>query len=694
MRLGSLKYVFIILSVSSATPTDYYKARVLNDLDRLVEVALPSPQQALLVKQTRHLMHRLAESQRTEALAALLRFTEQSYNTLLNRQLTMMNNIIGFVLDQAQNPPISMIIQLAFRLKVDLDIDMMAIPGFLDEIEKQEALSRIFTGLALYCPKPPAMHSWLPDDGDVEELTRVADVIERMGATIARVSEEHQVSVLHTFPGNAICKGPRSGSKKERMVFLAKQEAVIENPAAAHIAVRGAHLMNKTAYFFKAYPELQFDHIFSLSLAFSPRQSSEAIAEALRQSVLAILNNPLEEEQFLIAQVMTLFATQPAIPLKEAAPVTEIRTFEQLALFEQLDRALHQPVRTAQGDRFVELVKDIVHTIADTFSAPTELARLRRVFTNKVVFPAGCKPNLYNYLIDFTETLALQFGYRILVSNAETVRAVFPTLTEDSITHLRMIIASMMAMNSYGKTANLVQGAMTKKKLAPLRMAAEGMAKAYRQFHQEGDAQYIAFLPLSILTELQSADKANEWLASNSGFTGFRRSALSGQIAEMRSQINAWSTPISDSLIAVENFMTTRSFISVVGRERLPNWVKMGLALPSSIFLSERHQADQADQALRVAKRRIVPVWIEMVKTLFHHPVETINPSDNEDLRKLLFQFSTNLKTYDHEQFQETTQDYERILAQIATVLRRIRGEPEPTTTRNPEAAETDPINI
>ena len=716
MRFAILKSIFVLIAVGAGTPIDYFKSRVLSDLNALVEAALPSPQQALLIKQTRHLVHRLAESNRPEPIEALFRFTAESYRTLPNRELTLLNNIVKSVLEVAPIRPEIIVTQLAAGVRLNLDLDLLQIPGFFEDAGKQDALSRILAAHAIYCQEQEPKFKWLLEK-DKDELSRIAHTMELMGTIVAKVSEEHQMSVMDTFLGTSICNGPQGTTKEERMQYLDELERMIQDPATAEVAVRWAKLSVQAERFLKAYPELPPSVLFRSTrttfdverynkvadmleaLARFPGELPEDVIESAREAFWMATDPSAENFSYTVADVMAYCATEPALPIQEPAPVNTSSSFAKLALLHDLHLVTSPPVLMhirmtpeveAQSAKFADLLNDLVRGLSETVSSPAELARIRRVLGRKSVFGARAVRDLYIHLVRLVHRFAQEIGHRVLVSHADMVRAAFPALTEGSIAHLRMIIASLMAVNFEGDAGHYVAGAMTEQELGPIRNAAEGMAKAYRQFHQEGDSLAIEFLPLGI--QVAGPTIVNEWLAKNPGITVFRRSALRGPLAGIRSLINDWNTPVSDTQIDLESFMTTPKFIAVFSRDYVPDWARFGIHLPRAVFLSQLFQADQNDRAARDAKRRVVTVWIDIIETLFRHPIETIAHADRKSLRDLFFSLTRRLNAFEpgRRTNSYTAADYEPIFDQIATLLKRIRGEVDPTTTSEPTSTSAE----
>jgi hypothetical protein len=702
------KKILFIATVVVATPFEYCKEQVMSDLHRLVTSAMPSPQQVLLVKQTRHVMLRLAESQRCESLVALLQFTQFCFRTLNNRQLTLLNDIMRRLLIGGMGHS-DIILYIAHEVKVDLDIDVLQYPGFFEDPARQDAFARIIAAQARYSSTATYLGLWIRQ-ADLEELFHAADSIELLGSTIARVSEEHQVSVLRTFRGASDRDGPSGRDEWERMNHFAALDKIVRDPETAAIAVRWAnilrridepmknHILRNTRLFERKDFQRTTDHFHRLAdmletMSRVPGPLPASVTHNARQALSRAGNPGLGDWSVLVEDVMAACSSQIIpVALPTAAPETSY-SYAQLALRDVFSRpASIYPDLPVQ---FPELLHTLVIGAAESLSTSTELTRLRGVASSRMSVHrwsaiAYTPEFAWDQFVNLAYELALKFGHRVLVDQADAVRAAFPTLTDGAIDHLRMIIASLIALNNpIEKPSQIIKGAMTESELAPIRNALEGLARAYREFHQNAGTHYIEFLPLNILTQTKNIALVNDWLASDSGFFG--PLALRGWRSVASSLINEWNTPLSKSVIAVEDFLKTNPCISMMGKDGRTGLMSTGIQLPGWIYLSERYQIDPSDEKLRLAKRKAVFVWMEIVETLYRNPYAILDDQIQvellESLAAIYGKFSSRHEGPDATT--EVAQDYERIYENIAAVLRRIRGEPEPTSTTTHIPGET-----
>ena len=695
-----LKWIFVSVAAASGSSFENCKRHVLRDLNSLVDSGLPSPQQALLVKQTRHVVYRLAESQECRSIEALLHFTHDMFNTLNNRQLTLLNEIIHHELRKASKKPEELVLELAHKAKFDLDVNMLQYPGFFEDFGKQDAIARIYAVQALYTHKPVNHCEWFID-ADTEELVQAARTIELTGETVARVSEEHQVSVLKTFRGTASSSMPNGKTKAERMQNMARQEELVRDPVTSDIAVRWARLIARpeshpfthhpralSTFFGYANPAWTSDRYLRVtemfeSLAGFQGEMPGDLMDVARDAFMMAMDEQTGDWSERVDVVMSVLATGPVLP-PVIPEVTTTHSFTRLALIDELNRDATEPalfypeVDPQLGHIFRALVVGAV----DRMETRADEARLLRMAPLLLSRRARSNTDLWNKVMDRVVDFASKLGHRVLVDQVDTVKATFPALTDGAIAHLRVIVASLMAVSAQDSVGEIIKGAMTEEELAPIRHAMEGLAKAYRQFHQEGN-QFIEFLPLSILRRTYSPALVNEWLAMNPGITVYRSSALRGPVAELRSVINDWNLPVTDSQIALEDFLATHEFISVLTRSGLESYITLGFELPSLIYLSERYQANPADQAVRLAKRKSVSVYIDMVKTLYRHPLKKSDFRVQSALNRLFSAIRGKLYSNPRGPVDNTdvAEEYEAIYAEIAKVLRKIRGEPEPTST-------------
>ena len=663
-----LKWIFVCLAVVSATPFDRTKSRAVHALDRLVHASLPSPQQALLIKQAKRLVFRLAMDGESGPMEAIVAFISANFSTLDNRQLTVLNNAIRSAMDAFPPSNGRTILELAMHAQQDLDLDLMQFPGFYT-MEKQQALSRIFRALAAFCTWSMGDFSWLLQ-GDIEELSLAAEVMEIAGQALARVSEEHQMVPQRTFVGANICYGPHGDTKTDRMEYLTRLRDAAVHPEAGMVAVRWARILETAPMTLQALLPLRisigsgrsFDPVKYMRLAdvFEAVQRC-SVTEALFDHAVAAFKD--ENWEHHANQVMEacgehIAAHEPTRPAGDF-------TFPQLAILEELRKLRDQPTFSARHEqlkRYLDLVmREQLH------HAPADLARLRRVLVRTSLLYTPMDSEIPSEFLSFVLAMALN-GYRILASNTDALRLVFPNLTEGAIGHLRVIAASVMALNFAQIGSFVVSPDMTEAQLERVRIAIEGLATAYRRFHQESDSRYIDFAPLALLGQTDFVERTMEWLKSSSGGFILRRSAKKNEsleIQRVRTSINEWISGPSTAGIMIEDFTESPLFLSVLARMHNPEWVSLIRLLPSIIFNSKQ----QGMGRMHIA---VVDIWIQMVETLYHHPIETVPMKQWASLtalsRKIVALLCKSNGVSEH--------DYEGLLNEVKVVLDRIRADP------------------
>jgi hypothetical protein len=141
----------------------YCTQDVLKNLDQLVESGSPTPQQMLLVKRTKRYIHNMAEIHECRVLKAMFHFTKDCFHNLRNKQLTLLNDIMGGsrrlhmlipesgipgsiekisftefndVLDEVwrrDRVDLVHLLSLARRIKLVLGVDMLRFEGFFSK---------------------------------------------------------------------------------------------------------------------------------------------------------------------------------------------------------------------------------------------------------------------------------------------------------------------------------------------------------------------------------------------------------------------------------------------------------------------------------------------------------------------------------------------------------------------------------
>ena len=681
-----------MMATAVASSFEDHKRISLVSLDKLLETGLPGPQQGLLVKQARQLVHRLAADREIGPIEGLVNFVQSSFESLDNRQLTVLNNILRSAMEKNPFNNTKTVMDIAIRAKRDLGIDLMQFQGFYTP-DKQQLLSRIARARDLFCDEPSWSYDWLVD-GDEEELGLAADVMELAGQTFARVSEENQIMVKRTYRGASICDGLRGETKEARMADLTKMKAIVENPETSAIAARWALLLfhnEPTVTLQRTYPQLRTWLLFKAPRAAFDPVRYHRLADMLEAMVdcpltEGVVGNAAEciqlasrsdsaEWEIPHGHVMD-FCQEYAHPTKPAPVPERHHSFAKLSVLDELESSTRRPITGEVHpafDRYAEYMKIVVGEIVMNASSDDELARVRRLLAHEHAYEGRYEHNVSDQFLKLVHAFALK-GHRILATNADAVRALFPTLSEEAIGHIRVIVASMMAMNLPSSEHYPVNVFMPEAQLAEARAAIQGLAQAYREFHQSGDTHYIDFTPLALLKQGDCVAKINAWLAENAGARVFRRNALRGRMSTMRAIVNEWNSGVSDASIIVEDFLISPHYQTVRSRQYQPHWVYEGLNLPHIIF-----NCNQAGPEMHKAHLAVVDMWKKMVETLYYHPRETISAGDHTSLNALYFRMTCLFSRRD-----ATEEDYADILGQMAAVLRRINGEPETTTTELP----------
>ena len=302
--------------------------------------------------------------------------------------------------------------------------------------------------------------------------------------------------------------------------------------------------------------------------------------------------------------------------------------------------ALDYVIRRAEvAVKTTEYLLELLRASADQMS-DVSIRSLRRTLKEHSSFghPTSVYMNQRELLV-LAQELARKAGIKVL-ANTERVLPLFESsdLTAEGLTHLRVIVASMIALNidpDHATPYAIYSGDLETSRIAEIRLGMEKLANAYRRHHKESDSLYVGFLPLYMLDE-GFEERVMQLAAALPGLGSFlrRSTAVSASLPDVRQHINSYSVDLPKYVMDFEDFLATDAFATVAQRPDCPKWVMEGSNLVGSIAAGEFDEMDKGDVETIDAKRQMVIVWTSMVKGLARAPLKNIARKNVESLER------------------------------------------------------------